>query len=123
MFITCVQSCTIRTISNFVSTIHNSPKLYSQSINLPYLSNKILQSCFALFGPYLLLWKKTNHLGAMNEGRVMDHKPAKRRSGRPKMLILKHLRQLNHEFEIYLNETLRMYILPHRKHISPTLQQ
>jgi hypothetical protein len=59
----------------------------------------------------------------MSEGLVMDHKAAKCRSGLPKMLILKQLQQLNHEFEIYLKETLRMFLLHHRKHISPLLQQ
>ena len=53
----------------------------------------------------------------------MDHKQAKCRSGRPKILALKHLRQLTHGFEIDLNETLRMFLLHHRKHILPILQQ
>jgi len=42
----------------------------------------------------------------MSEGWVMDHKPANRHSGRPKIFILKYLWQLNHEFEIYLNEAV-----------------
>ena len=68
----------------------------------------IIQNCFGLFGLYLFFRNKTNHLGAMDEGWLMDHKAASQPSFQlSEDIYTKTSTKLNHEFEIYLSRNFK----------------